>query len=119
MPRLNSLMGLAAIFVSTSVVSACATYDSSCEELYATGRSQLSRMVKDAQRASFERHVIMLETGSALSDACRTHLIDGDEYRNLEQTAQLYCSAQSHGSDQYCLLYSLDGKLTKKMIEGF
>ena len=107
------------IAISAVSLASCASYNSSCEELFATGRSQLNQMVKDARRASFERHVIMLETGSALSDTCRTHLISGAEFRDLESTAQLYCAAQSTVSDQYCLLYSLDGKLTKQEIYGY
>ena len=86
-------------------------YDSACHELMETASGQLRSMNKSARKAHFERHVVLLETGSGMTSACRSYFIDADAYRNLPESMVSRCDAQgASGGERYCLIYYVDGE---------
>lgn len=99
------------------MISGCATtFESSCAELAYTNQSQLKSMVRTARKRNFESHVILLETGSELSDKCRSHYIDKKTYDNRPSSLNDLCEWQSTKSDKYCQIYYLDGKAVKETV---
>ena len=73
-------------------------------------------MLRTAQKRDFESHVILLETGSELSDKCRSHYIDKDTYEGLPSSLLELCGWQSASSDKYCRIYYLDGSTIKQQV---
>jgi len=98
------------------VLGGCATtrYDSACHELASVAESEIEDKVERANGGTFERHLILLETGTEISSNCRTHFIDKVTYESIPESLVAKCKAQSRGNDKYCILYSLDGE-TKKV----
>ena len=70
--------------------------------------------VDKAKERGFERHLILLETGSEMSSNCRTHFISKKTYELIPESLKEKCRIQSNNSSKYCTLYSLDG-VTKKI----
>ena len=98
-------------------VSGCASvYESSCHQLAAENRFKLSKMVAKAKKGSFKRHVILLETGNAVSNLCRSHFIDQSVFDGIPESLVNKCRAQGASSDKYCTLYKLDSKVVKQRI---
>jgi len=116
--ELRSILKFSTAAVLVSILSACSTtHASSCEKLAKNQRGEISKMVKRFERSASGRHVILLETGSGLSDLCRTHFIDKDEYIDLPSSASTYCWKQERGTDTYCTVYSVDGEYIGKRVD--
>ena len=105
------------IFSSALALSACAsTSGSSCEKLAKNQKGEIRKMVKRFEKSASGRHVMLLETGSGISDLCRTHFIDAKEFSNLPASASDYCDDQERGADNYCTVYSVDGEYTGNSV---
>lgn len=113
--RPASLFPLAAL----ALVSGCSTvYESACHELTSNSRGQLRSMERQADAAQFERHVVLIETGSGMASTCRSYYIDGDEYRGIPESLSGLCTAQQRADSgtEYCMLYYLDGQIVKQRV---
>jgi len=108
---------ISAIAIVTFLLSSgCAAprYESSCHKLATVKSSQIDDMVDKARGGTFERHFVLLETGTEISNTCRTHYIDKATYNAIPASLKGKCKAQSYSGDKYCTIYSVDGK-TKKV----
>lgn len=104
------------LLVVTGVLSGCATtYESACHELSDTRRRELNTMERAASNAQFERHVVLIETGTGMQTACRSYYIDDDQHRGIPASLTELCDAQANGSE-YCELYFLDGEVLEQRI---
>ena len=106
------------IFLSL-ILGGCATtnFDSACHELSVKNKSALSKMVRGASKARFERHVVLLETGSALNSTCKSYYINLNDFENLPDSMRSNCNSQGvSGNERYCMLYSLDGVVVKQDV---
>jgi len=98
-------------------LSGCATtYDSACHELSSSNKSEIKRRAKSAQKGSYKRHFILVETGSEIASKCRSHYIDEEVFASIPNSLKVYCDAQSKRQDKYCTLYSVDGVSVKDRI---
>lgn len=91
-------------------------YDSACEELASKNSWEVSKRVAAAKRGSFERHFILLETGTELGSSCRSHYIDKETFETLPDSLADKCKEQSKPSDKYCTMYFLDGNVAKVRV---
>ena len=101
-------------------LSGCATveYDSACHELSVINKSSLSKMIRGAKKAKFERHVVLLETGTAMGSHCQSYYINAEEYNGLPESIRYKCNLQGMlENESYCMLYSLDGEVQKQLVE--
>lgn len=111
---MHKLMVMAAF---VPFIQACAThYDSACHELASTQRSELNSMIRKASRSSFERHVVVLETGTEINSSCRTHYIDKGTFVGIPGSLREKCQLQAKVSDKYCILYQVDKEVVKERI---
>ncbi len=111
-------INLLTIFCIALLTQACTTtlYSSACHELSETNARQIKSMVKKAKAGSFERHIILLETGNEINTVCRSHYIDGPTYSAIPASLNDLCLAQGNSEDKYCSLYMLDGVLNGQLI---
>lgn len=95
-----------------------ATYESACHELSVASKGQLNRMSREAARAEFQRHVVLLETGSGMTSKCRSHYINTETRRGMPESLLELCQSQSRQAPEhgYCLLYLIDGKVVKRRV---
>ena len=91
--------------------ASCAHYTSACHELASKNRWELSGMLKQAKRGTFERHLVLIESGNEISSRCRSFFIDSEDHSNLPQSALPKCKTVSGNSLKYCTVYSVDGKV--------
>lgn len=112
----KSISLLSFSIASITLISGCATtrFEGSCHELAVNAESAIEDKVEKAQSGTFKRHLILLETGTEISNNCRTHYIDEETYQGIPASLMSKCQAQSRGQTKYCTLYSLDGE-TKKI----
>ena len=103
----------AALFLSSCATSS----ESSCGKLANNQKSEIRKMVKRFEKSASGRHVMLLETGSGVSDLCRTHFIEKDEFATLPFSAEDYCFDQGRASDTYCTVYSVDGLYRGESVE--
>jgi len=105
------------LFLLVAGTSGCATiYESACHELASERESQINSMVKKANSGSFERHVVLLETGNEISSKCRSHYIDAETFRSVPDSLKGKCNAQSSAKDKYCIMYQLDRDIVKERV---
>lgn len=107
------------ILVAANNLSGCTTsFGSACEELTVTRRGDLNSMQRLASSAQFERHVILIETGTGMASTCRSYYIDGDEYRRIPESLRGLCAEQAvgDGGREYCMLYYVDGDFVKERV---
>jgi len=108
----------AAVPILALGLASCATSSgSSCEKLAKNQKSEIRKMVKRFEKSASGRHVMLLETGSGVSDLCRTHFIGKEEYSALPESAEDYCFDQERPADTYCTIYSVDGSYTGQRVE--
>jgi len=116
--RMLTPVRITVFFILISGLSSCATSSgSSCDKLAKNQKSEIRKMVKRFEKSASGRHVILLETGSGISDLCRSHFIEKDEFTSLPSSASDYCRSQQREADTYCTLYSVDGQYTGKPIQ--
>ena len=107
------------ILVIAGLAAACATTDnSSCEQLASSQKGEIRKMVKRFEKSASGRHVMLLETGSGLSDLCRTHFINQEEFETLPVSAESYCWQQEREADTYCTVYSIDGNYSGVAVDN-
>lgn len=98
------------------ITSGCASrpeseHASSCAKLVHDKRVILKEMVDKAKRnKTFERHVVVLETGNELSDSCKTQHIDKKTFDGIPGSLKELCKEQQKPGHKYCSLFQLDGK---------
>jgi len=109
--KMTSFFRSIGILAFAMAFSACAsTSGSSCEKLAKNQKGEIRKMTKRFEKSASGRHVMLLETGSGISDLCRTHFIDADEFSKLPASASYYCDDQERLADNYCTVYSVDGE---------
>lgn len=101
------------------LLAGCATTDmSACEVLSRDSRSQISSMLRGVKKARFERHLILLEAGTAMSSQCKSYYIDRDAFAAMPASLQAKCETlgglQSGAS--YCTLFYLDGEIVNRSV---
>ena len=120
MIAINKLRGYFVLLITTVsfALGGCATtrYDSACHELASEAEYEIVDKVERARGGTFERHLILLETGSEMSSNCRTYFIDKSAYESIPESLIEKCKVQSRGDSKYCTLYSLDAKTKKVRI---
>ena len=112
-------LGLA-LLTALPLTTGCASqsFDSACHELSVNSSGQLKGMQKSANKARFERHVVLLETGSGMASNCRSYFIDGNDYSGLPGSMYPRCLKQGLDvSNGYCLLYYVDGQRVEQLVE--
>ena len=115
--KMKPLFKSIAMFSSGLALLACAsTSGSSCEKLAKNQKGEIKKMVKRFEKSASGRHVMLLETGSGISDLCRTHFIDSKEFSDLPASASDYCDDQERGADNYCTVYSVDGEYSGNSV---
>ena len=108
----------AAVTLFALSLSACAsTSGSSCEKLAKNQKGEIRKLVKRFDKSASGRHVMLLETGSGISDLCKTHFIEKDEYIALPGSAAEYCFDQESPADTYCTVYSVDGSYRGQRVD--
>ncbi|MEM6638370.1 MAG: hypothetical protein AAF610_00570 [Pseudomonadota bacterium] len=102
------LMGLAIALTQSGCASAPLSV---CETMLKDSRAKIKRMHKSTERADFERHLVLLETGTVMSSQCRSYFIDAEDYANLPGSLRDKCVGQSTSDEGgYCTLFYLDGE---------
>ena len=107
---------LFAVLVTITTTGCETTYNSVCEEMAAENSEQLRRMIKSASKSSFERHVVLLETGNEISSNCRSHMIDKNTFEGIPGSLSGHCLVQGGVSAKYCLLYQVDKRPVEMMV---
>lgn len=109
--KMRSLFKFTILPLLALFMQGCSTTNiSSCEKLAKSQKSEIRKMVKRFEKSASGKHVLLLETGSGISDLCRSHFIEAAEFTALPSSASSYCVDQERDADTYCTVYSVDGK---------